>query len=150
MLDFGIAFFQGFDAAGFANNVKQALSKVDWDAVSEKLWTLFKAALQKLGEFFGTLLFGGSADVKLNLSLLRNGWSTIAAWLGIDKPLSALIGLLKDNWQTIAKWLGIDNPLDVAAKLLPAPAEGSSTLPGVRQTIRMFMAEPRMECGVWS
>ena len=131
VLDFGIAFFQGFDAADFANNVKRALSKVDWDAVSEKLWTLFKAALQKLGEFFGALLFGGSADVKLNLSLLRNGWSTIAAWLGIDKPLSALIGLLKDNWQTIAKWLGIDNPLDVAARLLPAPAEGSSTLPGV-------------------
>ncbi len=118
VLDFGIAFFQGFDAVGFANNVGRALAKVDWNAVSEKLWTLFKAALAKLGEFFGTLLFGGSADMKLNLALLRDGWETITKWLGIDKPLSALIGLLKNNWQTIAKFLGIDNPLSVLVGLV--------------------------------
>ncbi len=118
VLDFGIAFFQGFDAVGFANDVGRALAKVDWDAVSEKLWTLFKAALAKLGEFFGTLLFGGSADMKLNLGLLKDGWETITKWLGIDKPLSALIDLLKNNWQTIAKWLGIDDPVSALVNLL--------------------------------
>ena len=118
VLDFGIAFFNGFDAVGFATNVGKALAKVDWNAVAEKLWTLFKAALEKLGEFFGTLLFGGSADVKLNLALLRDGWETITKWLGIDKPLSALIGLLKNNWQTIAKFLGIDNPLTALVGLV--------------------------------
>ena len=118
VLDFGIAFFQGFDAEGFANDVGRALAKVDWDAVSEKLWTLFKAALAKLGEFFGTLLFGGSADMKLNLGLLKDGWETVAKWLGIDKPLSALIELLKNNWQTIAKWLGIDDPVSALVGLV--------------------------------
>ncbi|MBQ9039303.1 MAG: hypothetical protein IJ119_07445 [Clostridia bacterium] len=118
VLDFGIAFFQGFDAVGFANDVGRALAKVDWDAVSEKLWTLFKAALAKLGEFFGTLLFGGSADMKLNLGLLKDGWETITKWLGIDKPLSALIDLLKNNWQTIAKWLGIDDPVSALVGLV--------------------------------
>ena len=118
VLDFGIAFFNGFDAVGFATNVGKALAKVDWNAVAEKLWTLFKAALEKLGEFFGTLLFGGSADVKLNLALLRDGWETVTKWLGIDKPLSALIGLLKNNWQTIAKFLGIDNPLTALVGLV--------------------------------
>ena len=37
VLDFGIAFFEGFDAVGFANDVGRALAKVDWDAISEKL-----------------------------------------------------------------------------------------------------------------
>ena len=153
VLDFGIAFFEGFDAKAFADGLEKALAKVDWDGVSEKLWTLFKAALKNLGEVVGSLLFGGNADVKLNLGLLRDGWKTVAAWLGIDKPLSALIGLLRDNWQTIARWLGIESPVSVlvalvksgwksisdfvgtvvsvAAKLLPNPASGSSTLPGV-------------------
>ena len=153
VLDFGIAFFQGFDARSFAENVNRALAKVDWDAVSTKLWTLFKAALQKLGEFFGTLLFGGSADMKLNLALIKDGWDTLSKWLGIDKPLSALIGLLRNNWRTIAEWLGIGDPLsalicltksgwtsiqdfvgglvEVSARLLGKPAEGSQTLAGV-------------------
>lgn len=153
VLDFGIAFFNGFDAKGFADGVERALGKVDWDAIAEKLWTLFQTALKGLGEAFGTLLTGGGADVKLNLGLLRDGWETLAGWLGIDKPLSALIGLLRDNWQTIAAWLGIERPVsvsvglvksgwksiadfvgtvvEVAAKLLSNPAGGSSTLPGV-------------------
>ena len=153
VVDFGIAFFEGFDAKAFADGLEKALAKVDWDAISQKLLTLFQAALKKLGEAFGALLFGGSADVKLNLGLLRDGWETLAKWLGIDKPLSALVGLLRDNWQTIAKWLGIESPVSVgvalvrsgwksisdfvgtvasvAAKLLPNPASGSSTLAGV-------------------
>ena len=105
VLDFGIAFLQGFDAAGFAENVGRALAKVDWGAVAEKLWTLLKAALVKLGEFFGALLFGGSADLKLNLALLKDGWTSISDFVG--------------------------TVVEVIAKLSPTPAEGSSTLPGV-------------------
>lgn len=129
VLDFGIAFFQGFDAKGFAENVNRALAKVDWDAVAAKLWTLFKAALQKLGEFVGTLLFGGSADVKLNLALIRDGWDTLSKWLGIDVPLPALIGLTKSGWTSIQDFVG--GLVEVAAKLLGKPAEGSETLAGV-------------------
>ena len=153
VLDFGIAFFQGFDARRFAEDVNRALAKVDWDSVAQKLWELFKLALKKLGEFVGTLLFGGSADLKLNLALIKDGWDTLSKWLGIDKPLSALIGLLRNNWKAIADWLGIGAPLsaligltkngwtsiqdfvgglvEVSAKLLGKPAEGSQTLTGI-------------------
>ena len=117
VLDFGIAFFNGFDAKGFADGVERALGKVDWSAISQKLWTLFQAALKGLGEAFGALLTGGSADVKLNLGLLRDGWETLAAWLGIDKPLSALVALVKNNWQTIARWLGIESPVSASVGL---------------------------------
>ena len=129
VLDFGIAFLQGFDAVGFANNVSKALAKVDWDAVAAKLWELFKLALQKLGEFVGTLLFGGSADVKLNLGLLRDGWNTVAQWLGIEDPMSVLVSLIRNGWTSIGDFVG--TVVDVFAKLSSRPAEGSSTLPGV-------------------
>ena len=106
VLDFGLAFLNGFDAAGFADGVGKALARVDWNAVSRKLWQLFSTALKKLGEFVGTLLLGGSADLSLNLSLLKNGWTTVLSWLGIDKPLPALISLAKNKWTTIAAFVG--------------------------------------------
>ena len=84
VLDFSLAFVNGFDAEGFADGVGKALSRVDWDAVSAKLWELFSTALKKLGEFVGTILFGGTADCSFAISLLRDNWSTIAEWLGFD------------------------------------------------------------------
>jgi len=118
VLDFGLAFFEGFDAKGFADGLERALAKVDWDAISEKLWALFRTALEKLGEVAGALLFGGGADLKLNLSLLKDGWETLAKWLGIDRPLSALVALVRNNWQTIARWLGIESPLSALVSLV--------------------------------
>ncbi len=106
VLDLGLSFFDDFDAKGFADGIGRALSRVDWDAMAEKLWALFKAALMKLGEFFGALLFGGSANLSLNLSLLRSGWTTITKWLGIDNPLAALIRLGKSGWTTIGSFVG--------------------------------------------
>ena len=106
VLDFGIAFIEGFDAEGFADGVGRALAKVDWDAVARKLWQLFGAALKKLGEAFGALLLGGSADVALNLSLMKSGWTTLTAWLGVDDPLSAKIALIRKGWTSIATFVG--------------------------------------------
>ena len=131
VLDFGIAFFQGFDAVGFANDVGRALAKVDWDAVSEKLWTLFKAALAKLGEFFGTLLFGGSADMKLNLGLLKDGWETITKWLGIDDPVSALVNLLKGKPGTVGEVYSETDKKVTGTTSLTKGTSGTQTVGGV-------------------
>ncbi|MBR6889502.1 MAG: hypothetical protein IKN05_00775, partial [Clostridia bacterium] len=106
VLDLGLAFFNDFDARGFAEGIGRALARVDWDAVAEKLWALFKAALLKLGEFFGALLFGGNGNLSLNLQLLRDGWTTITDWLGIDDPLAALIRLGKSGWSSIGDFIG--------------------------------------------
>lgn len=105
-LDFGIAFVEGFDAQAFADGIGRALAKVDWDAVAAKLWELLSGAVKKLGELAGGLLFGGGANMEVGVSLLREGWATLAGWLGVDVPQSAQIGLQRSGWSTLSDFIG--------------------------------------------
>ena len=92
-LDMGLSFVERFDAEGFGSGFAQALSRVDWGAVASKLWELLSAALKKLGEFVSSLLFGGSVDLSMALSLIKKNWKDIAAFLGFD-PDDPVVNML--------------------------------------------------------
>ena len=108
LLDFGISFFQGFDAQGFASGIGKALEQVDWPALAAKLWSLLQTALSKLGEAAQTLLFGGKTDVSVGIGLLQNGWNTLKAWIEGKSGGDAmgLVGLLRSGWTLVSNWVG--------------------------------------------
>lgn len=108
ILDFGISFFQGFDARGFADGVGKALEQVDWSALAQKLWALLSSALSKLGEVARALLFGGSTNLDVSVGLLQNGWSTLKAWIEgrSGGNASGLVGLVRAGWSLVSQWVG--------------------------------------------
>ena len=51
-------------------------------------------------------LFAPGTDTEARVALLQQGWSTITAWLGTDHPLTTLITLGRNGWTTIATFVG--------------------------------------------
>ena len=106
VLDFGIRFVEGFDADGFAKGIARALDEVDWDGIAEKLWTLFSAALGKLGGF-GKLLgqsVGGGPEAEVGVRLVKRGWTSIDGFVGTAVKVMTSLG--KANWSSISDFVG--------------------------------------------
>ena len=106
VLDFGIRFVEGFDADGFAKGIAGALDEVDWDGIAEKLWTLFSAALGKLGGF-GKLLgqsVGGGPEAEVGVRLVKRGWTSIDGFVGTAVKVMTSLG--KANWSSISDFVG--------------------------------------------
>lgn len=66
-------------------------------------------------------LFGNSnttsKDVSIGVGLKKNGWTTIAKWIGNIPVLSQLIKLAKSGWSKISSWIGSMPTLSAAVKL---------------------------------
>ena len=107
LLDFGISLVEGFDARGFADGVGRALEQVDWPALARKLWALLRAALSKLGEAAGTLLFGGTTRLDVSVGLLQRGWNTLKAWIEgrSGGSASGLVALARSGWTLVSAWV---------------------------------------------
>lgn len=123
LLDFGISLVEGFDAEGFAAGLRAALEQVDWNSLARKLWALLRAALSKLGEAATTLLFGGTTDLNVAVSLLQLGWRTLKGWIEARSGGNAEepVGLVRSGWSWVVSWVSqflggasVDQPVGLA------------------------------------
>ncbi|WP_406044139.1 hypothetical protein [Succinimonas sp.] len=48
----------------------------------------------------------GSGKVEVGVSLVKNGWKTVTAWIGKIPGVSQAIGLVKSGWSSVKSWIG--------------------------------------------
>jgi hypothetical protein len=82
----------------------------------------FSSIKNKLSEFWNSVtnFFSGGKTEKVDVSvnLKKNGWTTIAAWIGKIPGVSQLVGLAKSGWTSISKWIGSIPTVSQAVGLL--------------------------------
>jgi hypothetical protein len=82
----------------------------------------FSSIKNKLSEFWNSVtnFFSGGKTEKVDVSvnLKKNGWTTVAAWIGKIPGVSQLVSLAKSGWSTVKKWVGSIPTVSQAVSLL--------------------------------
>jgi hypothetical protein len=99
---------------------------------SAKKWWSGKTGLDKI-------------DILVNLK--KNGWKTVAAWIGKIPGVSQLVSLAKSGWSSIKNWIGSIPTLSQAVKLAKS---GWSSVKGWIGTIPTLSAGIKLIKSGWT
>jgi hypothetical protein len=111
----------------------------------------FSSIKNKLSEFWNSVtnFFSGGKTEKVDVSvnLKKNGWTTIAAWIGKIPGVSQLVSLAKSGWSTVKKWVGNIPTVSQAVGLVKS---GWSSVKSWIGTIPTFSAGIKLAKSGWS
>jgi hypothetical protein len=111
----------------------------------------FSSIKNKLSEFWNSVtnFFSGGKTEKVDVSvnLEKNGWTTIAAWIGKIPGVSQLVSLAKSGWSTVKKWVGNIPTVSQAVGLVKS---GWSSVKSWVGTIPTFSAGIKLAKSGWS
>jgi hypothetical protein len=99
---------------------------------SAKKWWSGKAGLEKI-------------DILVNLK--KNGWKTVAAWIGKIPGVSQLVSLAKSGWSSVKNWIGSIPTVSQGVKLAKS---GWSSVKGWIGTIPVLSAPIKLIKSGWS
>lgn len=101
-----------------------------WD--SAKKWWSGKSGLEKI-------------DILVNLK--KNGWKTVAAWIGKIPGVSQLVSLAKSKWSSVKNWIGSIPTVSQGVKLAKS---GWSSVKGWIGTIPTLSASIKLIKSGWT
>lgn len=122
LFTWGADFLNNLDVKKISNDIKVAISKIDWHGIAEAMWEFLKAAVKALGksvtELFSPTEESDSGDYEVVVDAVGNVYFVPKPGEGmhiegdhweLDETVvgDALIGLVKDGWTSITNWLGL-------------------------------------------
>lgn len=123
--EFVDGFIQGFKDGFEINSPSKKFIEIGEQLIAGLLDPFnFSSIKEKLSSFWDSVtgFFGGnksdSEEVKVDVKLVKGGWTTIKSWIGSIPGVSQAVSLVKSGWSTIKKWIGSTTTISQAIKLV--------------------------------
>lgn len=114
---------------------KVSESPIDWDSLKKKLsdtwqdihtWWTTKTPLEK---------------VETAVKLVKDGWNTVAEWIGKIPGVSQAVALVKSGWSSVKKWIGsvpaISQAIELAKSGWSSIKKWIGNIPSLSQSITL-------------